>query len=206
MSIDWNNLGFSYSDTKSHIRYVWKDGKWDDGTLHTDPYMSMHVAATALHYGQAAFEGLKAFSRKDGSVGIFRMHDNARRMMGSANRVLMAEVPQEIFEEAILRVVKDNLEYVPPYGTNGALYIRPLLIGTGARLGLQPADEYTFLVLVAPVGDYYKGGLTPVSALVMDEYDRAAPHGTGHVKLSGNYAPTLLPGRDARERGFPIIL
>ncbi len=206
MTIDWNDLGFSYTATKSHVRYVWRDGKWDDGTLHADPHFSVHVAATALHYGQAAFEGLKVFSQKDGSISVFRIRENAKRLATSARRVMMAEVPEELFEEAVLRVVRDNREFIPPYGTGGALYVRPLLIGTGPRLGVQPADEYTLIVLVAPVGDYYKGGLTPVGALVMDDYDRAAPHGTGNVKLSGNYAPTLLPGKNAKERGFPITL
>lgn len=206
MEIDWANLGFSYRRTRSHIRYVWKDGKWGEGELCTGTHLNIHIAATALHYGQAAFEGLKAFTCKDGKVRVFRLDENCRRMANTAHRVHMAEVSQEMFKEAILAVVKDNVDYVPPYGTGGSLYIRPLLIGSGPRIGVQPADEYTFIVLVLPVGNYYKGGLSPVTAAVIEGFDRTAPNGVGNIKVAGNYAASLEPHARAKEMGYPINL
>ena len=125
-NIDWKSLGFAYMDTNCHVRYVWKDGKWDAGELVTSPYMPIHIAATALHYGQAAFEGLKAFRCKDGSLRVFRPRDNARRMALTARRLCMAEVPEEMFVEAVDRVIRANEDFVPPYGTGGSLYVRPL--------------------------------------------------------------------------------
>ena len=130
-NIDWKSLGFAYMDTNCHVRYVWKDGKWDAGELSTSPYMPIHIAATALHYGQAAFEGMKAFRRKDGKVSLFRPQENAKRMQTTARRTCMAEVPTEMFVDACQRVVKANLEYLPPYGTGGSMYVRPLLFGSG---------------------------------------------------------------------------
>lgn len=205
-SIDWENLGFSYMSTPYHVRYTWRDGVWSAGELVDEPYIQMHIAATALHYGQAGFEGMKAFMGKDGKVRIFRPDENAKRMALTAKRVCMAEVPPEMFVEACSRVVSANRDFVPPYGTGGAMYIRPLLFGTGARIGLQPSDEYTFIVMVVPVGPYYKGGLTPVAAKILTDYDRAAPHGVGHVKVAGNYAAGMEPNRLAAAQGFPIVL
>lgn len=206
MNLDWSKLGFSYMDTACHIRYVWRDGRWNDGELVSEPFFSIHMAATALHYGQAAFEGLKVFCGKDGVVRAFRPQENARRLQASARRNCMAEVPEEMFIDAIRRVVRANLDYVPPYGTGASMYVRPLLLGTGAQIGVNAANEYTFIVMVMPVGAYYKGGLTPVRALVVEGYDRAAPHGTGNVKLGGNYGAALLPLKKVREKGFAIDL
>jgi branched-chain amino acid aminotransferase len=206
VDLDWESLGFAYIDTGCHIRYTWKDGAWDEGRFCSDPYMPMHIAATALHYGQAAFEGLKAFSCQDGSVRVFRPEKNAERMASTARRVLMPEVPTDLFLDAVHRVVARNLAYVPPYGTGGSLYIRPLLIGSGPQIGVHPSQEYTFLILVLPVGDYYKGGLQPVSAVVIDGYDRAAPQGVGSSKVAGNYAASLEPAKAARALGYPINL
>ncbi len=203
---DWKSLGFSYTDTNCHVCYRWKDGRWDDGEVVTSPYVNVHIAATAFHYGQSAFEGLKAFRCKDGKVRVFRADENAKRMERTARRIMMETVPCSLFEDAVHRVVNENLEFVPPYGTGGALYIRPLLFGSGARIGLSPADEYIFLILVLPVGDYYKGGLAPVSAIVVDGYDRAAPNGVGNVKVAGNYAPSFEPSMVARDLGYPINL
>ena len=205
-NIDWKSLGFAYMDTNCHIRYVWKNGQWSAGELVTSPYMSIHIAATALHYGQEAFEGLKAFCRKDGKVSLFRPQENAKRMQTTARRTCMAEVPEELFVDACQRVVKANIEFVPPYGTGGSMYVRPLLFGSGAQIGVAPADEYTFLVLVTPVGAYYKGGLQAVKAMVQDEYDRAAPRGTGHIKVGGNYAAGLYPHLEAKKLGYPVEL
>ena len=205
-SIDWEKLDFSYMQTNCHVQHVWKDGRWDAGRLVDSPQINLHVAATCLHYGQAIFEGLKAFRQKDGSVCTFRPKDNAKRMADTARRLCMAEVPEALFLEAMDRVIQANIEYVPPYGTGGALYVRPLLIGSGPRIGVSPADEYTFIILVLPVGPYYKGGLQPVSAIILDEYDRAAPQGVGHVKVAGNYAASLEPHRVAHGQGFAVEL
>ena len=206
MNIDWSQLGFSYMDTACHLRYTWKDGEWDEGHLQTEPYMNLHIAATALHYGQSAFEGLKAFSGPDGKVRIFRLNDNAKRLARSAKRILMPEVSEDMFRDAILRAVEANKDYIPPYGTGGSLYIRPLLFGSGATIGVNPSSEYTFIVMVIPVGDYYKGGLKPVGALIVDGYDRAAPRGIGSAKVAGNYAADLEPNAKAKALGYPINL
>jgi len=204
--IDWARLGFNYMDADCHVRYVWRDGKWDDGELVDEPYINMHIAATALHYGQAAFEGLKAFGCKDGKVRLFRPDCNARRLATTARRICMAEVPEEMFMDAVTRVVRANLGYVPPHGTGGSLYVRPLLFGSGPQIGVSPAEEYVFIVMVLPVGAYYKGGLKPVRAVVLDDYDRAAPLGVGHVKVGGNYAASLEPHIRAHHNGFAVEL
>jgi branched-chain amino acid aminotransferase len=206
MNIDWSKLGFEYIDTRCHVRYTWKNGSWNNGEVVQSPYMNIHIGATALHYGQACFEGLKAFYGKDGSIRIFRPDENAKRLNTSAYRTLMAQVPEELFIEATKRVIRENRDFVPPYESGGSLYIRPLLIGSGPRIGIQPADEYTFIIMVTPVGNYYKGGLKPVDATIVDGYDRTAPGGTGSVKVAGNYAASLMPGKIAKEKGFPINL
>ena len=206
MNLDWSKLGFAYLDTHCHIRYTWRDGRWNGGELVKDPHINLHIAATALHYGQTAFEGLKVFRGQDGVVRAFRPYENAHRLQASARRNCLAEVPDDLFMEAIRRVVKANLDFVPPYGTGASMYVRPLLIGSGPQIGVNAADEFTFIVLVMPVGAYYKGGLKPVRALVIDEYDRAAPNGTGTVKLGGNYGAALLPHKIAHDKGFPVDL
>ena len=205
-NIDWDKLGFNYMDTRCHIRYTWRDGKWDAGEMYDSPEMGIHVAAGCLHYGQAAFEGLKAFRCKDEKVRVFRPQENARRMAMTANRTCMPEVPEEMFLEAMERVVKANADYIPPYGTGGSLYIRPLLIGSGIQIGIAPAPEYTFLILVIPVGAYYKGGLKPVKAVILDDYDRAAPQGVGGIKVAGNYAASLYAHEQAKKAGFAVEL
>lgn len=206
MSIDWNNLGFEYMDTNCHVRYTWKNGNWNNGETISSPYLNLHIGATCMHYGQACFEGLKAFRGADGKVRVFRADENSKRLNSSARRTLMPEVPESVFIDAVTTAVKENIEFVPPYESGGALYIRPLLVGSGPRIGIQPADEYIFLVLVIPVGNYYKGGLKPVPAIIIDGYDRTATGGTGSVKVAGNYAASLMPGKIAKEKGFPINL
>jgi branched-chain amino acid aminotransferase len=205
-NLPWEKLGFAYRETNCHIRYTWRDGSWDDGTLSDSPYFNMHIAATALHYGQSAFEGLKAFQCKDGTTQIFRPQENAARIQMAAERVLMPDISESLFLEAVKKVVTANLDYVPPYGTGGALYIRPLLFGSGHEIGLTPASEYTFIVLVTPVGDYYSAGVKAIDGYVTEEFDRAAARGVGHVKVAGNYASSLLPKKLADEEGFPITL
>ena len=163
----------------------------------------LHIseASTALHYGQQAFEGLKAYRCQDGSINLFRPDQNAARFARSCTRLLMPEFPQERFVEAIKEVVRANAEWIPPYGTGGSLYIRPLMIGVGDTIGVTPAPDYIFTIFVMPVGAYFKGGLTPTS-FVVSEYDRAAPVGTGAAKVGGNYAASLLPGKEAKKRQF----
>ncbi|RKD29519.1 branched-chain amino acid aminotransferase [Thermohalobacter berrensis] len=201
VNIDWENLGFDY--IKTDYRYVsrWKDGKWDEGKLVEDNKLSISEASTALHYGQQCFEGLKAYRTKDGKIQLFRPDQNAKRLNKSCKRLLMPEIPEEKFIDACIQVVKANEHYVPPYGTGATLYIRPFVIGVGDNVGVKPAPEYLFCVFCVPVGPYFKGGLTPVNFTVSD-YDRAAPEGTGGVKVGGNYAASLLPHELAVKKGF----
>ncbi|KAF9143856.1 hypothetical protein BG015_000285 [Linnemannia schmuckeri] len=205
-AIDWDSLGFKWIDTNGHVKYIFKDGKWDQGEFVRDSYIKMHVCAPCLNYGQECFEGIKAFRCKDGQIRIFRPDANAKRMIYSAELACMAPVPEALFIEACERAVANNLEFVPPYGSGGALYLRPLLLGTGPEIGLYPAPEFTFIVSVIPVGNFYKGGVSPVDCLVVDNFDRAAPLGTGAAKLGGNYAPVLRHSSDAKARGYPITL
>ena len=205
-NIDWSSLGFRYMKTNSHIRYTWRNGAWDKGELVKDDTFQISIAASALHYGQAAFEGLKVFRCKDGKVRAFRPQANAERMQRTALRTCMPPVPTEMFMEALRLAVKRNADYIPPYGTGGSLYVRPLLIGTGAQIGVAPADSYTFVMLVTPAGAYYKGGLKPVRAVILDDYDRAAPLGMGDVKVGGNYAASIFAHETAKKMGFPVEL
>ncbi len=204
--IDWASLGFGFTDVNCHIRYTWRDGKWSEGVFIKEPTITMHIGATCLHYGQECFEGIKAFRQKDGKVVIFRPDENARRMRRTAERCVMPPVPEEMFIEACEKVVAANEEFVPPYGTGGSLYLRPLLIGTGAQIGVAPAQEFTFMVMVMPVGAYYKGGLKPVRAVILDDWDRAAPNGMGDVKVGGNYAASLYAHEKAKREGWPVEL
>lgn len=199
--IEWDKLGFSYMKTdKSYFSY-WKDGKWDEGRLTEEHQITISEAATALHYGQQVFEGLKAYRRKDGKVQLFRPDQNALRMQQSARRILMPEVPVERFIQACVEVVRANERFVPPYGTGGSLYIRPYLIGINGTVAVAPATEYLFGVFAFPVGAYFKGGMKPVYFSVTF-YDRAAPNGTGSAKAGGNYAGSMLPHELARQAGF----
>ena len=204
--INWSELGFSYMQTNSLVRVNCKDGVWGTPETLKDPMVTMHVGATALHYGQAAFEGLKVFTMKDGSTAAFRPEENALRLNSSARRLLMEEVPVALFHEVLALLVKENLDWIPPYGTGASFYVRPLLIGTGARVGVQPADEYDFYMLGMPVGPYYKNGFCPVHGCIQTDYDRAAPHGLGSVKAGGNYAAGLMSDRIGKKKGFPISL
>ena len=206
MQIDWNNLGFSFMPVKSHIRFSYKNGSWDTGTLYNDFNMSISVAATCLHYGQACFEGLKAFRHKDGVVRIFRPNENIKRLNRTLDHIVAPEIPHDLFIEGLIRVIKDNIEYVPPYESEGSLYIRPLVIGTSPQIGIAPSKEYELAILVMPVGPYYKNGIKPVTAYIMEEYDRAAPSGTGHVKVAGNYAAGIKSKSIAHGKGAEVDL
>ncbi|WP_230914029.1 branched-chain amino acid aminotransferase [Agrilactobacillus fermenti] len=199
--IDWNNLGFNYMQLPYRYLAYYRNGKWEKGELTEDPYLHLHEGSPILHYGQGAFEGLKAYRTKDGSVQLFRPDRNAKRLQNSADRLLMPEYPVEDFVNAVKEVVKANEDYVPPYGTGATLYIRPLLIGVGPNIGVKPADEYIFSIFVMPVGPYFKGGLVPTKFVVLD-YDRAAHKGTGQSKVGGNYAASLLAGDWAHKHGY----
>ena len=200
-NIDWGNLGFNYMQTDFRYVSTWKDGKWDEGQLVTDNKLSISVASTALHYGQQCFEGLKAYRTKNGDIQLFRPYQNAKRLNLGAQRLLMPDIPEEKFVDAVLQVVRANEAYVPPYGTGATLYIRPLLIGVGDNIGVGPAPEYLFSVFCIPVGPYFKGGMTPVNFTVSD-FDRAAPYGTGAAKVGGNYAASLYSYHLAKKSGF----
>ncbi|WP_291861383.1 branched-chain amino acid aminotransferase [Marinilabilia sp.] len=206
MNIDWPNLSFSFLDTDYNVRCYYRNGKWGELEVSSSNQINIHMAATALHYGQQSFEGLKAFRGKDDKIRVFRAEDNAKRMISSAQGIMMAEVPEEIFVEAVKKAVSLNKRFVPPYGSGASLYIRPLLIGSGPKVGVQPADEFLFMVFVTPVGPYFKEGFKLTNVAVMREYDRAAPQGTGNIKVGGNYAASLKAGMLAKEKGYSAVL
>ncbi|WEV60138.1 branched-chain amino acid aminotransferase [Streptococcaceae bacterium ESL0729] len=205
-NIDWDNLGFEYRELP--FRYIsrFKDGAWDAGHLTEDAVLHIDESSTAIHYGQQGFEGLKAYRTKDGSINLFRPDKNAERLQQTARRLMMAEVPTEKFIDAVMQVVRANEDFIPPYGTGGTLYLRPLLIGVGNAIGIHPAPEYIFTVFAMPVGNYFKSGLQPNNFLVSYDYDRAAPYGTGSAKVGGNYAASLVPGAVAKDMGFSDVI
>lgn len=205
-NLDWKNLGFGYRDTNYNIRCYYKNGQWGELEVSDSNQISLHMAATCLHYGQEAFEGLKAYRGKDGKIRVFRIEDNAKRMQASAQGILMQEVPTEIFKEAVFKAIKLNEEFVPPYGSGASLYVRPLLIGSGPQIGVKPAEEYTFMVFVMPVGPYFKEGFKPTDYVIYREFDRAAPLGTGNIKVGGNYAASLNAGVKAHNEGYSAVL
>jgi len=188
--------------TDYNIRCVYKNGKWGKLEVSSSEYIDIHIAATGLHYGQEAFEGLKAYAGKDGKIRLFRWEENAKRLIASADGIKMAEVPVEMFREALFKVIQLNRKFIPPYGSGATLYIRPLLYGSGAEVGVKPALEYTFLVFVTPVGPYFKDGVKPVNMLICRDVDRAAPLGTGIYKVGGNYAASMRAIIAARDGGY----
>ena len=199
--IDWQSLGFAYQPTDYSYVSNYKDGAWDEGGLTPDHTVTLSECAGLLHYCQEVFEGLKAYTTKDGRVVCFRPDQNAHRMHDSAERIVMPPFPEDRFVEAVDEVVRANAAWVPPFGTGATLYIRPLMFATGDVIGVKPADEYQFRILVTPVGAYYKGGVKPVKVQV-SEYDRAAPHGTGNIKAGLNYAMSLYPSVLAHKAGY----
>lgn len=204
--IDWDSLGFNYYPTKSLYRMDTDDsGNWQEGGLIPFGDISLSPAAGVLNYGQGAFEGMKAFRSAKGRIILFRPDMNANRMLQSAKRLVMPEVPPSTFLKAVEMTVKDNADFVPPYG-KGSLYIRPLLWGTGPVLGVRPAPTFTFAVFVTPVGPYFKSGVKPLKLKMTRNFHRAAPHGTGNAKAIGNYAASLYPLKLAKESGFDEVL
>jgi branched-chain amino acid aminotransferase len=204
-TIDWKNIGFGYLKTDYNVRCYYKDGAWSELEVSDSEMVTMHMAATCIHYGQESFEGLKAFRGQDGKIRIFRMDENAKRMQDSSHGTMMAVLPIEKFEEAVLKVVKLNERFVPPYESGASLYIRPVLFGTGAQVGVKPSTEYMFIVFVTPVGPYFKGGFQTTPFVIMREFDRSAPLGMGKYKVGGNYAASLVAGAKAHELGYSNV-
>lgn len=200
--IDWKNLSFGYRRTDYNVRCYNRNGKWGEIKVSSEETINMHMAATCLHYGQEAFEGLKAYRGKDGKIRIFRLEENAARLQSTCRGILMPELSTEKFREAVLKVVKMNERFIPPYESGASLYIRPLLIGTGAQVGVHPADEYLFIIFVTPVGPYFKGGFACNPYVIVRDYDRSAPLGTGCYKVGGNYAASLLANKKAHDAGY----
>jgi len=204
--VDWKNLGFQFLQTDCYVRADFKNGAWGELMTCTDPNVSLHCAATCLHYGQSCFEGLKAFSRKDGSVALFRPEENARRLSVSARRLVMEPLAGGLFIEACKKALKYNRDWMPPYGTGASMYLRPILFGTSPHVGVHASEEYTFILLCMPVGPYYRDGFFPVKAMIQEKYDRAAPRGVGNIKAAGNYAAGMLGDLEGKQAGYSICL
>lgn len=198
---DTAKSGFGYVKSKANYIAYYKEGHWEQGTLQENDMITISAFSTSLHYGQTAFEGMKAYRRKDGGINLFRPEENAKRFQKSCARVVMPPVPLDMFIDAVKQTVLANEELVPAYGTGATLYIRPYMIGVGHNLGLRPSQEYIFGVLVSPVSSYLKEGIKPVKYLVT-EYDRAAPNGTGQAKVGGNYGASLYPQAMAKQLGY----
>ncbi len=205
VALCWEELGYGYTRTDYNYFSHWKGGAWDAGKLVTENTVTMSIGSTALHYGQECFEGLKAKTARDGRVLLFRADQNAKRMIESARGILMPEVPEGKFVDACRQLVKANLRWVPPYGSGAAFYLRPFLFGHGDNLGARPADEYIFCVYGSPVGPYFKGGLQPIRLCVSD-FDRAAPRGTGALKIGGNYAAGMRIRQLTKDAGYDDCL
>jgi branched-chain amino acid aminotransferase len=205
-TIDWSNLSFSYMKTDYNVRCTFRDGKWGEIEVCTDETITMHMAASCLHYGQEIFEGLKAFRGVDGKVRLFRVDENAKRMQNSAKGIMMEPIPVELFEEMCKKVIELNARFIPPYGTGSSLYLRPLEIGIEPRVGVNPATEYLFIIFATPVGPYFKGGFQTTNVAIYREFDRAAPLGTGRLKVGGNYACGMRATAKAKANGYSAAL
>ncbi|MCM1349414.1 MAG: branched-chain amino acid aminotransferase [Firmicutes bacterium] len=206
LNLDWANLPFGYVKTDYNVRCYYRNGKWGEIEVSDSETINLHMAATSLHYGQEIFEGLKAFRGKDGKVRVFRMEENARRIRSSAEGLCMEPVPEKLFCEMVEKVVKLNARFIPPYGSGASLYIRPFEIGITPSVGVKTSSEYLFMILVSPVGPYFKEGFKPTNICIMRQYDRVAPKGTGRFKTGGNYAASLKSGIHAHELGYSAVL
>ena len=200
--LDWGNLGFGYRKTNYNVRCWYRDGKWGEIEVSSEETINMHMAATCLHYGQEAFEGLKAYRCPDGKVRVFRSDENAARLQSTCRGILMPELPTEKFNAMVDKVVRLNQEFIPPYESGATLYIHPLLIGTSAQVGVHPATEYLFLIFVTPVGPYFKGGFSTNPYVIIREHDRSAPLGTVIYKVGGNYAASMQANKKAHDLGY----
>lgn len=205
-NINWSDLSFGYMKTDYNVRCYYRDGKWGELEVSSSDIINIHMAATCLHYGQESFEGLKVFKGKDGKARVFRFDENAKRMQASSRGIMMPELPVEQFEEAVRKVVKLNERFIPPYESGASLYVRPIMLGLGAQVGVKPASEYLFMIFVTPVGPYFKEGFKPTAMAILRGYDRAAPLGTGTIKVGGNYAASLVAGEKAHELGYSAVL
>ena len=201
-NLDWSNLKFSYYPTDYNVRCYYRNGQWGEIEQTSDVNIPIHMAASCLHYGQECFEGLKAFRCPDGKVRIFRMEANAERMQQSCRGIMMPPLPTEKFCEMVKRVVRLNSRFIPPYESGASLYIRPLVIGISPRVGVQPSEDYLCVIFVAPAGPYFKGGFATNNYVIMRNYDRAAPQGTGRYKVGGNYAASLCANHEAHDSGY----
>lgn len=201
-TMDWSNLGFGYIRTDYNVRCRYSNGAWGDIEVCTDENINIHMAATCLHYGQDAFEGLKAFRGKDGKIRIFRLEANAERLQSSCDGIMMPRVSTELFREMVKKVVGLNERFVPPYESGASLYIRPLLIGISPQVGVSPSTEYLFVIFVTPVGPYYKAGFATNNCVIFRNIDRAAPLGTGRYKVGGNYASGMKASHAAHVQGY----
>lgn len=201
VNIDWSALGFEYQPIAKRYVANYKDGKWGKGELTDNPNVVLNECAVILQYCQQVFEGLKAYKTKDGRTVTFRPDQNAKRLMDSAKRLEMPPVPEDMFMEAVDEVVRANKDYIPPFESGGALYLRPYLFGTNPVIGVKPADEYQFRLFGTPVGSYFKNGVKPITICISD-FDRAAPRGTGHIKAGLNYAMSMYPYILAHQNGF----
>lgn len=204
--LDWGALGFDYQKTDFNARYAFTDGKWSDMVITDDEYIRMHMSASCLHYGIELFEGLKAFRGVDGKVRLFRVRDNAERLRASAERLCLPVPTVDMVVDACVEVVKRNERFIPPYGSGASIYLRPVMFGTTAGLGVRPAKDALLIVYCSPVGAYFKEGIKPISVAIDREQDRAAPRGTGDVKVGGNYAASLLSGENAHRLGYSNVM
>lgn len=205
-NIDWGALGFDYHKTDWNVRYTFSDGKWSAMEISDDEYIRMHMSSFCLHYGLELFEGLKAFRGIDGKVRLFRVADNARRLRASAERLCLPVPTMEMIIEGCKEVVRRNLAYIPPYGTGASMYLRPVMFGTSVGLGVKPAKEAMLIIYASPVGAYFKEGIKPIKVALDREQDRAAPRGTGDVKVGGNYAASIYSGQHAHNLGYSNVL
>lgn len=205
-NIDWKSLPFGYLKTDYNVRCTYSNGEWGPIEVSDSEYIPMHIAAACLHYGQEAFEGLKAFRGVDGKIRVFRMDENALRFQRSAEGIEMQPLPTEIFCEMVKKVVALNKRFVPPYGTGASLYIRPLEIGISPQVGVAPSKDYMVIMFATPVGPYFKTGFAPTKICLSRNYDRVAPLGTGSFKIGGNYAASLKAGEIAHKLGYSVML
>jgi branched-chain amino acid aminotransferase len=204
--IDFFSLGFDFIETKTMYVADYKDGKWTDGRLTPFGNIQISPAACILNYGQGIFEGMKALITKGGKIVLFRPEENGKRLNASADRLLMPNYDTDKFVNAIKEVVLANKEYIPPYESDGALYIRPLMIGNGPIVGVKPAKEYKFIIFTVPVGPYFPEGFQGIDLEITKEYTRAAPGGTGAAKTCCNYAGSMLPAKQTKEKGFAQVI
>ena len=200
--LEWSKLPFSYKKTDCHVEYYFSNWKGVDGKLVNEDRINLSIAATCLHYGQKCFEGLKVFESKDGRALVFRVEENARRMINSAKKIMMEPLPEDKFIDSVFNVVKHNKKYIPPHGCGASFYVRPVLMGVSAIIGVRPSNEFLYVVFGTPAGPYFPTGLKPIRLRVEESIDRAAPSGVGDVKVGGNYAAGLRASAKAKSLGF----